>query len=209
MVILTPDQAARLESLGKDPALLVARAQKKLCERKLIDFMEMYWGVLHPGKVMKRGVRLWFVGTDTAKDLLFGRLMGTQPGPGYVHFSTDLPPDFYRQLTAEARIPQRTARGIEYRWVNPKRARNEVLDCTVYAIFCAHQMSLNLYTDKMWQRLEDAVQPPNADLFAVALADDPADDVGLPAAPLVQMLPPKKSTARPRGRFGASGNPWS
>lgn len=161
------------------------------------------------GKVLKRGVRLWFVGTDTAKDLLFGRLMVTQPGPGYVHFSTDLSPDFYRQLTAEARIPQRTARGIEYRWVNPKRARNEVLDCTVYAIFCTHQMSLHLYTDKMWQRLEDAVQPPNADLFAVAPAEDPADDASLPAAAPVQMLPLKKSTARPRGRFGASGNPWS
>jgi phage terminase large subunit GpA-like protein len=60
------------------------------------------------GKVLKRGVRLWYVGTDTAKDLIYGRLLVTQPGPGYVHFSRDLPPQFYEQLTAEARMPTRT-----------------------------------------------------------------------------------------------------
>jgi terminase, large subunit len=118
------------------------------------------------GKILKRGVRLWYVGTDTAKDLIYGRLMVTQPGPGYVHFSKDLPDEFYKQLTAESRIPQRTARGIEYKWVNTKRARNEVLDCTVYALFCTHQLGLHMFTEKMWQRLEDAVQPANADLFA-------------------------------------------
>lgn len=117
------------------------------------------------GKTLKRGVRLWYVGTDTAKDLIYGRLMVTQSGPGYVHFSKDLPPDFYTQLTAESRMPQKTSRGIEYKWVNPKRARNEVLDCTVYALFCTHQLGLHTYTDKMWQRLEEAVQPANGDLF--------------------------------------------
>jgi phage terminase large subunit GpA-like protein len=86
-----------------------------------------------------------------------------------VHFSKDLPPEFYHQLTAEARMPQRTARGIEYRWVNPKRSRNEVLDCTVYAIFCTHVLGLHTYTDKMWGKLEEAVQPRIADLFGAPM----------------------------------------
>jgi phage terminase large subunit GpA-like protein len=115
------------------------------------------------GKTLKRGVRLWYVGTDTAKDLIFGRLMVTQPGPGFVHFSRDLPAAFYEQLTSEARMPVRTARGLEYKWVNPKRKRNEVLDCTVYAIFCTHQLGLHLYTDAMWSQRERALEP---DLFA-------------------------------------------
>lgn len=118
------------------------------------------------GKVLKRGVRLWYVGTDTAKDLIYGRLCVTQPGAGYVHFSKDLPPEFYLQLTAESRVPQRTARGIEYKWVNTRRARNEALDCTVYAIFCTHALGLHTYTEKMWDRLAEAVQPRNQDLFA-------------------------------------------
>ena len=120
------------------------------------------------GQVLKRGVRLWYVGTDTAKDLIYGRLMVTQAGPGFVHFSKDLAPEFFHQLTAESRVPQRTSRGIEYKWVNTKRSRNEVLDCTVYAVFCTHALGLHTYTDKMWAKLEEAVQPANADLFAAA-----------------------------------------
>ena len=120
------------------------------------------------GKVLKRGVRLWYVGTDTAKDLIYGRLCVTQPGPGYVHFTRDMPPEFYHQLTAESRMPQRTARGTEYKWVNPKKARNEVLDCTVYALFCTHALGLHTYTERMWAKLEDAVQPANSDLFAIS-----------------------------------------
>lgn len=116
------------------------------------------------GKVIKNGVKLWIVGTDTAKDLIFSRLQLTAPGPGYMHFSTELPDEFYKQLTAEVRVLVRTAYGDQYRWI--KRGRNEVLDCTVYAIFAAHMLDLHRYTEKMWQRLIDAIQPPTADMFA-------------------------------------------
>jgi len=110
-------------------------------------------------------VRLWFVGTDTAKDTLFNRLKVTQPGAGYVHFSKDLPPEFYHQLTSEARVPVRVAGGVDYRWVNTKRARNEALDCTVYALFCSHAIGLHVRNDREWDLLEEAVQPKVADLF--------------------------------------------
>ena len=118
------------------------------------------------GKVLKRGVRLWYVGTDTAKDLIYGRLMVTQPGPGYVHFSKDLPAEFYHQLTAESRVPQRTARGVQYRWVNAKRARNEALDCTVYAMFCVHMLNLHLRTNREWDRMAEMLNPDTDDMFA-------------------------------------------
>ncbi|WP_421885171.1 phage terminase large subunit family protein [Methylibium sp.] len=156
------------------------------------------------GKVLKRGVRLWRVGTDTAKDLVYGRLMVTQPGPGYVHFSDQLPPAFFSGLTAEARVPVRTAGGEQYRWVNTLRKRNEPLDCTVYAVFSTHRLGLHTYTDKMWDRLEVAVQPANADLFAAppapAPAPAPAVDVErVPAELLVQSSPPR--ARQPRGAF--------
>ncbi len=153
------------------------------------------------GKVLKRGVRLWYVGTDTAKDLIYGRLQVTQPGPGFVHFSRDLPPAFYEQLTAEARLPVRTARGLEFRWVNPKRARNEVLDCTVYALFCTHQLELHTYTDKQWSRLESALAP---DLFSVAppVEAPPAK----PADPFLRPAPPASGRRgrAPRSNFATS-----
>jgi phage terminase large subunit GpA-like protein len=118
------------------------------------------------GKIIKNGVKLWHVGTDTAKDLLFARFKVMQPGPGYLHFSSDLPDEFFEQLTAEARMPQRTAQGEQHRWVKLKGgARNEALDCTVYAIFAAHMRDLHRYTERMWERLEAAVQPPTGDMF--------------------------------------------
>lgn len=155
------------------------------------------------GQVLKRGVRLWYVGTDTAKDLLYGRLQVTQPGPGYVHFSKDLPPEFYPQITSEVRVPQRTSRGMESRWVKPKSARNEVLDCTVYALFCTHQLGLHAYTDKMWQRLEDILAPATADLFG-ASTGTAASAAAVPATP----APPARlglgggRLSLGKGRFG-------
>jgi terminase, large subunit len=121
------------------------------------------------GKVIKRGVKLWLVGTDTAKDLLHGRLQIAHPGAGYIHFSKELPSTFYQQLTAEHRILAKTQSGDQYRWVKPSGRRNEVLDCTVYAMFCAQQLDLNKFTDRMWQRLEEAVQPATGDMFSAPL----------------------------------------
>lgn len=140
------------------------------------------------GKVIKRGVKLWLVGVDTAKDLLYGRLQVTTPGPGYVHFSDELPDEFYHQLTGEHRIPVKTARGEDYRWVRIGGRRVEVLDCTVYAIFASHLLGLNSYTDRMWEKLEDAVQPVNGNLFD---AEEPVENQQKP-----ETRTPPKTTAR-------------
>lgn len=118
------------------------------------------------GQIVRDGVKLWSVGTNTAKDLIFNRLRVAQPGPGYMHMSHELPAEFFHQLTAEERVEQRTARGTVWRWVKPKsNTRNEVLDCTVYAEFCFYRMKLHQYTDAEWRRLESALCPPTADLF--------------------------------------------
>ena len=138
------------------------------------------------GSVIKRGVRLWMVGTDTAKDLLFGRLQITEAGPGCIHFPVGLSDEFYEQLTSEARVLQKTAHGDQYRWVK-QRKRNEVLDCTVYALFAAHTIDLNRLPEKLWAKLEDAVEPPTPDLFA-SNPGPTADEVE-PAPIVVQPLP--------------------
>lgn len=118
-----------------------------------------YQDINHAGRIVKRGVKLWMVGTDTAKDLFFGRLKVTQPGPGFVHFSAGLPVEFYKGLTAEVRVLARTATGDIYRWVNPKKQRNEALDGTVYAIFISHVLDLHRHTEREWLRLEQQLAP--------------------------------------------------
>lgn len=148
------------------------------------------------GTVIKRGVKLWEVGTDTAKDLIHGRLQIAAAGPGRVHFSHELDPEFYEQLTAEMRVLQKTSTGQQYRWVK-RRPRNEVLDCTVYAMFAAQVLDLHRYTDAMWTRLEQLVQPP-PDLFNQA----PTSAPGAPAEaiearePATSNPPPAVASAR-------------
>lgn len=141
------------------------------------------------GKVIKGGVKLWMVGTDTAKDLLHGRLKVTQPGAGYVHFPKGLPDSFFEQLTNEVRVLQRTSSGEQFRWVKKKNnARNEALDTTVYAMFSAQALDLHRYTDRMWGKLEAAVQPPTADMFDMppnASESDELDTVEVSSEKLV------------------------
>lgn len=118
------------------------------------------------GQIIKDGVKLWFIGTDTAKDLLFNRLSIAQPGPGFIHMSADLGDSFFDEITAEERLEQRTARGTEARWVNPKQRANERTDTAVGNLFLAARLKLHQYTDAEWSRLENMLCPPTADLFA-------------------------------------------
>lgn len=156
--------------------------------------------VNYRGQIIKAGVKLWHVGTDTAKDLLFGRFKVTQPGPGCVHFSSGLGDEFYDQITAEQRRLIKVAGGEAYRWVPVRgRPRNEALDCTVYAIFCAHMLDLHRYTDRMWERLEKLVAPPNRDMFAPE-----EDEAPVPReAPVVQTPALPARGVKRVGRIGS------
>lgn len=116
------------------------------------------------GRTYPKGVKVWLMGTDTAKDLLHGQLGITNPGPGCVHFAQDLPKEWFEQLTAEQRIPVKTPSGTAERWVK-RRPRNEVLDCRNYALHSAYALGLHTWTDKRWTQQEAAVQPPR-DLFS-------------------------------------------
>ena len=116
------------------------------------------------GRKVQRGIKLWRVGVDSAKDLLLGQLSIQQPGPGFVHFSDELPREFFEQLTAEQRVLARVNGREAYRWIK-RRPRNEQLDNRNYAMHAAMGLGLHKYTDAQWERLEALVQPP-ADLFS-------------------------------------------
>lgn len=105
------------------------------------------------GEVIKNGVSLWTVGTDTAKDLLHGRLRLVRPGPGYVHFSIDLEETFFAGMASEQRVRRRVGRVEVDTWERiSQMIRNEPWDCAVYALFCAHRLGLHRFTPTMWQR---------------------------------------------------------
>jgi len=82
-----------------------------------------------------RGHPLRMIGVDTAKDTIYARWHVVAAGlPGYCHFSTAYDDDWFVQATIEKRITKMDARGNNVRvWVKPSGARNEGLDCRVYA----------------------------------------------------------------------------
>lgn len=145
------------------------------------------------GRLVKRGVALHYVGTDTAKDLLHGLLQVQTPGPGFQHFTAGLPVAFFDQLTAEQRVPVHTVKGLEHRWQCPPGKRNEALDTTVYNFFLAEAIGMSSWTDRMWERLESALQP---DLFDRDARDeaDAAPEVSAMAQP---QAPPTPAAALP------------
>lgn len=74
------------------------------------------------------------IGVDTIKDTLFARLRVEQPGAGYCHFPVSYDDFYFDMLTAERRVGKYDKKGqLNYVWVKEKQARNEALDCRVYA----------------------------------------------------------------------------
>lgn len=86
---------------------------------------------------------LFPVGVDTAKDTLFGRLRVADVGAAYIHFSDHLTPEYYKQLTAE-KVVTKFHRGFKKRIFQKMRARNEALDCFVYAIAAYAILGINV-----------------------------------------------------------------
>lgn len=147
------------------------------------------------GVKVQRGIKLWRVGVDAAKDLLLGQLSIDKPGPGYVHFSNELPREFYEQLTAEQRVLSKVNGRDAYRWVK-RRPRNEQLDNRNYALHAAMGLMLHKYTDAQWTRLEAVVQPAE-DLFSIAADPSPQTPTPRPLAieaqPSAAVIPPPPS----------------
>lgn len=126
---------------------------------KLIDF------TLN-GKRIRRGVRLWLVGSSMLKSDLYGRLKLERPTDqeiasvgwpdGFVHFPM-LDDEFFRQITAEHFVVGKQKSGkIRAQWVKvyPK---NEVLDLMVYNIAAWYAIGANMLSDDKWDQLAEQV----------------------------------------------------
>jgi len=127
---------------------------------KLLDFT-------HNEKLIRNGIKLHIMGSDSAKDLLHARLQVTGHGPGFVHMSNQLPDVFFQHLAAEVRTVKQTPRGAVSVWVKKPSARNEALDCIVMCLFCAHAQALHRKTNAEWDAVESIVQPHQSSLFAL------------------------------------------
>lgn len=147
------------------------------------------------GRLRKKGLVLWWVGTNHAKDLLHGRLQIQRPGPGYIHFSSELSDEWYKQYAGEARTTRRGVRGEESAWT-ATRKRVEKWDCSVYSVWLETHFGLDKKSPKYWDDLEAKVQPAVTDLFAQIIpANTPKADKAPSAVPTASPGPGTVSLA--------------
>lgn len=90
------------------------------------------------GKKLTNPLVLYLVNTQLIKKYIYLNLnmmltADKKEGPKVIHFSNELQTNFYEMLTAE-KLLRRVVNGVlKEEWINPKKQRNEVLDCLVYA----------------------------------------------------------------------------
>lgn len=118
-------------------------------------------------------VKLFMVGTDTAKDRIFARMKIPAPGPGYMHLPDWIEDEYLAQLTAEKAIRRyKRGRGVVREYVK-MRARNEALDLEVYALAALYVLGQGVLRH-LGQLAEDLNKPPD---------DTPGGDGGSSGTP--------------------------
>ena len=89
-------------------------------------------------------IRLFTLGVDSIKELIFSRLKITEVGAGYCHFPDDRSDEYFKQLASSEKIVTKFHKGFPRREFVKTRTRNEALDCRVYAIGALSILNLNL-----------------------------------------------------------------
>lgn len=127
----------------------------------------------------RNGVQIEPLGVDQGKAILYARLKLLTPGPGYIHFPRGQACDdeYFSQLAAEKLVTKIRGHRPHQEWVRV-RARNEALDCLVYALAACRLADVDL--DK--PRLSLSATPDLIDRLAEA-APDPAPGTNSAPAP--------------------------
>lgn len=123
-----------------------------------------------PNGRIPNGVHVWPVGGDHIKDMLHHWLKlrwdNLEEMPEGWCSWPDLDEEYFKQVCAE----QRVQRGKTWEW-EKIRARNEALDCWVYAIAAAYARGIQRWTQHDWrervkQRQVPTAQPKEAQRFS-------------------------------------------
>ena len=89
-------------------------------------------------------IKLFTVGVDNIKELIFSRLKITMVGSGFCHFPLGRDEEYFKQLAASEKIVTKYHKGFPRREFVKTRTRNEALDCRVYAYAALSILSLRL-----------------------------------------------------------------
>lgn len=152
------------------------------------------------GKPLRYSARFYNFNASILKMALYRNAAKTDPMErGYIGFPTGFDDEYYRQLTAERRVPKRRKDGFtEYKWEKDPAQANEMLDTMNQAEVAAILYGIRGLPDRIFDQLEAAreVAPVDAQLdfesglFAVTTA--------IPAVPVKPVPVPAKQKTENR-----------
>ncbi len=170
------------------------------------SMMDVTW----KGLTERKGVELWFIGTDTAKDWIYN-LYPVEDGPGALHFANDLPDDFFAQCVAERKVTRYVKGYKKIEWVKGKAERNEALDLMVYSLAMAHYLGLHRYKERDWERVRHALfqaapptEKPVAVVKRVLAPMTSPQPLSAPVPPMVKPIEASLPVAQPPQRRSSS-----
>ena len=88
-------------------------------------------------------IKLFPVGVDTGKEMIYSRLKIIDAGPGHMHFPVERDDEYFRQLTAEKIVTKYHQGRAKRAWVK-MRVRNEALDVRNYALAAFALLNTNI-----------------------------------------------------------------
>lgn len=110
------------------------------------------------GKKIKRGAKLWKVGTSLLKLELYGQLSldrpedGEEYPDGYVYLPEGTTAEWIKQLVSEQLVLVKQRNGRTRRQWQQTRARNEALDNAVYARAVAISLGVDQWSPAQWRK---------------------------------------------------------
>jgi phage terminase large subunit GpA-like protein len=110
--------------------------------------------VNYKGEKIKRGINLYKVGVDMAKETLYARSQIETPGTKYLNFPNDLDSDWYQGFCSEVQVTKHQNGRPYMVWEKLAGVRNEPLDTFVYALAAAHLAGV---TRINWGNIEEQV----------------------------------------------------
>lgn len=107
--------------------------------------------VNYKGEKIKRGIQLYKVGVDVAKETLYARSQIETPGSKFLNFPNDLDSEFYEGFCSEVQVTKHRNGQPYMIWEKLAGVRNEPLDLMVYALAAANLAGV---TRMNWDKIE-------------------------------------------------------
>jgi phage terminase large subunit GpA-like protein len=136
-----------VRGVGADTAPRIARVRKERHDRT--------------GQLLKWAGRFFNFGASVLKMSLYRDLAKEDAlARGYVSFPRGLEDEYFRQLTAERRTPEKRHGFTVYRWTKDAQQANEALDTLLQAETAANNYGIRGLPDAIWARLEHERETP-------------------------------------------------